>query len=103
MFHVKDGLFFKQKISASCPGYSYQEEIDKYFTIQVVVAEVDKATVVDEKGEVRDDFRQKVVFTTEFNVNALASVMASMSVRGETAETYQEALAFLKKREKEDE
>ena len=98
MFHVKDGLYFKRRIGAEGPGYSWQESIDYFFKIQVVITQPDRAPVIDERiDRVVDHVREKVIFTTEIEVKELASVMASMSARGESAETFKEALEFLKR------
>jgi len=97
MFHVQDGLWVEKRIGADCPGYSRQEEIANFYKIRVLVTKVDTATVINDSGDVRDESRQKVVYDTKFDVYQLASIMATLSVRGETADTFNEALAFLRK------
>jgi hypothetical protein len=102
MFHVKDGLWVEKRICADCPGYSWQEQIDNFYDILVYVTQVNKQTVINENATrkndiIQEEIRQKIIYTTRFNVTQLASIMATLSVRGETTETYQEALDFLKK------
>jgi RNase P/RNase MRP subunit p29 len=97
MFHVKDGLWVEKRIGADCPGYSRQEEIANFYKIRVLVTETDTATVINDSGNVSDESRQNVVFDTKLDVYQLASIMATLSVRGENTETFNEALAFLRK------
>ena len=74
MFHVKDGLWVERCIGASYPGYSWQEQIDKFFTIKVFVTELDTARIIDQDdGRIKDNHRQKIIYKTEITVEALAS------------------------------
>ena len=66
-FHLQQGLYFKR-------------ESDGRITISIT-----QTPMVD----------APVIFTTTCDVSGFASVMASMSARDETAETWKEAVEFL--------
>lgn len=94
MFHVRDGLYFEKAIGAASAGYSTEEEIELFYKIRIHVTETVPFHEIKD-GETVFSNRQKIVKTYEIDVHALASIMASMSVRGETVETYQQVLKFL--------
>ena len=79
MFHCKDGLFFRNHLG-----------------IQVVIANaIPEPCVVD--GEVKNRVNYKILKEVGLTEYEFASVVAAMSRRGETAETYKEALDFITK------
>ncbi len=85
MFHSRDGLFFKrERVSME----------SSQIVITITNYKKGKILLVDEAGDVFSGYEAKQInlMDTEF-----ASVMASMSNRGETEETYKEALDFLSK------
>ena len=84
MFHARDGLFFERV---------WKEE-DRY-NINVVIADEGKRILIVKDGqEVVSGMECRQITLTD---SEFASVMASMCHRRESSETYQEALAFLRK------
>jgi hypothetical protein len=82
MFHARDGLYFKNNLG-----------------IQVIVTSNEQELHV--VGDKVSPLYTRVIREIGLTVEQFASVVASMSLRGETNETYQEAYNFLTRAPKE--
>jgi hypothetical protein len=85
MFHTKEGLFFE--------AVGKDKFIEHYVRV-IATSEAPETHVVDYKVT---DVNNKVLKNTTLTLAEFASVIASMSMRGESSETYEEAIALLKK------
>jgi hypothetical protein len=96
MFHTVNGLYFEKHIDFSYTGYTAQEAVNQSmcFKIRVHFTETIKNREISD-GRVECQPRQQIFKSVELDSYTFASVMASMSARGETTETFQEALKFL--------
>lgn len=105
MFHARDDLVF-QKSDVSTKTYStlcdgpYRPDdphfLFNYPTISVHKV-VEKSIRHIKDGRVTTDNLTFAETVSEIDYSLFASIMATMSMRGETTETYEEALAFLKR------
>jgi hypothetical protein len=74
MFHAQDGLFFERNNETGA------------VRVMVVPAPHDFSFPIP---------KERIVFETTLTRDSFASVMATMSARGETAQTWTDALKFL--------
>jgi len=97
MFHARDGLFFERR--------TYPDEINGRDilggSICVVVARGATSILYDAGGEQSIHSGIPVLFSVNLSPEEFASIMASMSRRGESTDTFHEALEFLTRAPKE--